>query len=133
MTFDHLAYLVRDTGQSVEALRSFFPEVILLRKRHELQGAYITCLSTSDARITIELAEPFEGNKLLAARLEREKQRCLPYHICFRALDFEAEYRRMREQGWLALTRPFEGLRSGTQAGHLYKPAAGIVEIMGPR
>jgi catechol 2,3-dioxygenase-like lactoylglutathione lyase family enzyme len=133
MAFDHLAYLVRDTAQSVEALRPFFPEVKLLRKSHELQGAYITYMSTDDGRITIELVEPFEDNKLLADRLDREKQRCLPYHICFRVDDFEAEYKRMREHGWLTLTRPFAGLSSATQAAHLYKPAAGIVEIVGRR
>lgn len=133
MTFDHLAYLVKDTAESVEAFRPFFPVVTLLRTRHELQGAYISYLSTGDGRITIELVEPFEDNKLLADRLEREKQRCLPYHICFRVDDFEAEYKRMREHGWLTLTRPFAGLSPDTQAAHLYKPAAGIVEIMGKR
>jgi methylmalonyl-CoA/ethylmalonyl-CoA epimerase len=133
MTFDHLAYLVRDTGQSVEALRPFFPEVTLLRKGHELQRAYITYMSAKDGGITIELVEPFAENKLLADRLDREKQRCLPYHICIRVDDFEAEYKRMREQGWLTLTRPFAGFSCDTLAAHLYKPAAGIVEIVGRR
>jgi catechol 2,3-dioxygenase-like lactoylglutathione lyase family enzyme len=133
MTFDHMAYLVRDTAQSVEALRPFLAEVRLLRKRHELQGAYITYMATGDGGTTIELVEPFEENELLAHRLVREKQRCLPYHICFRVDDFEAEYKRMREHGWLTLTRPFAGLSSATQAAHLYKPAAGIVEIVGRR
>jgi catechol 2,3-dioxygenase-like lactoylglutathione lyase family enzyme len=133
MKFDHLAYLVRDTAQSVEALRPFFSEVRLLRKRHELQAAYITYLSTGDGEITIELVEPFEQNKLLADRLDREKRACLPYHICFRVDDFEGEYKRMREEGWLTLTRPFASLSSATQAAHLYKPAAGIVEIVGRR
>jgi len=131
MTFDHLAYLVRDTTQSVEALRPFFPVVRLLRQRHEQQGAYITYLSTDDGRMTIELVEPFEENALLAGRLDREKQGCLPYHVCFRVDDFGAEYRQMREHGWLTLTRPFAGLDRATQAAHLYKPAAGIVEIVG--
>src|SRR5437016_6727057 len=90
ITFDHLAYLVRDTAQSVEALRPFFPEVRLLRKGHEPQGAYITYMCTADGRTTIELVEPFEGNELLAHRLDRRKQRCLPYHICFRVDDFDA-------------------------------------------
>ena len=90
-------------------------------------------MSTSDGWITVELVEPFEENKLLANRLDREKQRCLPYHICFRVDDFEAEYKRMREHGWLTLTRPFASLSSATQAAHLYKPAAGIVEIVGRR
>jgi len=133
MTFDHLAYLVRDTAPSVEAFVPFFPEVRLLRKGHELQGAYITYLATADGQITIELVEPFEENKLLADRLEREKQRCLPYHICFRVADFEAEYRRLRDQGWLTLTRPFAGFDSASWAAHLYKAAAGIVEIVGSR
>jgi hypothetical protein len=131
MSFDHLAYLVKDTAQSVEALRPFFPEVTLLRKRHALQGAYITYGSTGDGAITIELVEPFGENRLLASRLDREQQRCLPYHICFRVDDFEAEYTRMRDHGWLTLTRPFVGLSSDTRAAHLYKPAAGIVEIVG--
>ena len=133
VTFDHLAYLVRDTAQSVDALRPFFSEVRLLRKKHELQGAYITYMSAGDGGITIELVEPFEENKLLADRLNREKQRCLPYHICFRVDDFEAEYKRMREHGWLTLTRPFASFSPATHAAHLYKPAAGIVEIVGRR
>jgi methylmalonyl-CoA/ethylmalonyl-CoA epimerase len=133
MTFDHLAYLVKDTAQSADALMPFFPEVTLLRKGHESQGAYISYLSTGDGRTTIELVEPFGENQLLADRLHREKQRCLPYHICFRVDDFEAQYRRMREHGWLPLTRPFAGLSSATRAAHLYKPAAGIVEIMGSK
>jgi len=131
MTFDHLAFLVRDTAQSVEAFMPFFPEVKLLRKRHELQGAYITYMCTSDGRMTIELVEPFEENKLLGDRLGREQQCCLPYHICFRVADFEAEHKRMREEGWLMLTRPFADFNLGVQASHLYKPAAGIVEIVG--
>jgi methylmalonyl-CoA/ethylmalonyl-CoA epimerase len=131
MTFDHLAYLVSDTAQSANALMPFFPEITLLRKGHESQRAYITYLSTADGRTTIELVEPFGENKLLADRLHREEQRCLPYHICFRVEDFDAEYRRMREHGWLTLTRPFAGLSSATRAAHLYKPAAGIVEIVG--
>jgi hypothetical protein len=133
MTFDHLAYLVRDTAQSVEALKPFFPEVLLLRKAHALQRAYITYLSTADGRITIELVEPFENNKLLEGRLDRAKQRCIPYHIGLTVDDFETEYNRLRQHGWLTLTRPFEGLDLATQAAHLYKPAAGIVEIMGRR
>jgi methylmalonyl-CoA/ethylmalonyl-CoA epimerase len=133
MTFDHLAYLVKDTAQSVEALKPFFPEVTLLRKAHELQRAYITCLSTADGRITIELVEPFENNKLLVSRLDRAKQRCIPYHIGLTVDDFDTEYNRLRQDGWLTLTRPFAGLDLATQAAHLYKPAAGIVEIMGRR
>ena len=133
MTFDHLAYLVRDTAQSVEALQAFFPEVRLLRRRHEGQGAYLTYLGTRDGKITIELVEPFEENKLLAGRLDRANQRCLPYHVCFRVEDLEAEHRRLRELGWLTLTRPFAGLSPDTRAAHLYKPAAGIVEIVGAR
>lgn len=133
MRFDHLAYLVRDTAQSVEALEPFFPEVALLRKAHELQRAYITYLSTADGRMTIELVEPFENNTLLQGRLDRAKQRCIPYHICLTVDDFETEYNRLRQDGWLTLTRPFAGLDLATQAAHLYKPAAGIVEIMGRR
>jgi methylmalonyl-CoA/ethylmalonyl-CoA epimerase len=133
MTFDHLAYLVRDTAQTANALMPFFPEVGLRRKGHEYQGAYISYLSTGDGRVTIELVEPFAENKLLSARLDREQQPCLPYHICFRVDDFESEYRRMRENGWLTLTRPFTGFNDAEQAAHLYKPAAGIVEIVGRR
>jgi catechol 2,3-dioxygenase-like lactoylglutathione lyase family enzyme len=131
MKFDHLAYLVRDTAQSADALMPFFPAVTLLRKRHESQRAYITYLSTGDGRTTIELVEPFGENQLLADRLDRELQRCLPYHICFRVDDFEAEYTRMRQHGFVTLTRPFAGLGSATRAAHLYKPTAGIVEIVG--
>jgi hypothetical protein len=133
MTFDHLAYLVRDTAQSIEALKPFFPEVTLLRKAHELQRAYITYLSTVDGRVPIELVEPFENNKLLEGRLDRAKQPCIPYHIGLTVDDFEIEYHRLRQHGWLTLTRPFVGLNLATLAAHLYKPAAGIVEIMGRR
>jgi hypothetical protein len=74
MTFDHLAYLVRDTAQSVEALRPFLAEVRLLRKRHELQGAYITYMATSDGGTTIELVEPFEENE---GWIEKNEGACL--------------------------------------------------------
>lgn len=131
MTFDHFAYLVRDTAISVEAFRPFFPEVTLLRQAHEDQGAYITYMVSADGRIKIELVEPFENNKLLAGRLDREKQSCLPYHICLEVEDFEKEYNRMRHEGWLTLTRPFPNPICGGQAAHLYKAEAGIVEIMG--
>src|SRR5262245_45341289 len=99
MKFDHLAYLVRDTEQSVEALKPFFPEVKLLRKAHELQRAYITYMSTADGRVTIELVEPFENNKLLKGRLDRARQRCIPYHVCLTVDDFETEYHRLRQHG----------------------------------
>jgi methylmalonyl-CoA/ethylmalonyl-CoA epimerase len=133
VTFDHLAYLARDTAQSVEAFRPFFPEITLLRQAHKAQGAYITYLSTADGRITIELVEPFQHNKLLADRLDREKSQCLPYHIALAVNDFQTAYNRMRRHGWLTLTRPFEGFSSVQRAAHLYKSAAGIVEIVGNR
>jgi methylmalonyl-CoA/ethylmalonyl-CoA epimerase len=129
VTFDHLAYLVRDTAQSVNALKPFFPAVTLLKKAHEQQGAYITYMSTADGNMTIELVQPFENNKLLSGRLDRANQDCLPYHICLAVDDFDAHYQRMRQDGWLAITRPFEGL-GFSKAAHLYKPAAGIVEIV---
>jgi methylmalonyl-CoA/ethylmalonyl-CoA epimerase len=132
VTFDHLAFLVRNTARTVDALRPFFPEVTLLKHAHDLQRAYITYMRTADGRVTLELVEPFESNTLLADRLDREKQECLPYHICFHVDDFDTEYAHMRRDGWLTLTRPFEGL-VGTQAAHLYKPEASIVEIVGRR
>jgi methylmalonyl-CoA/ethylmalonyl-CoA epimerase len=125
-----LAYLVKDTARSVHAFKEFFPDVTLLKKAHEQQGAYITYMSTTDGRMTIELVEPFENNKLLSGRLERAKQECLPYHICLAVDDFDAQYRRMRQDGWLTLTRPFEGLGWPEKAAHLYKRHAGIVEIV---
>jgi methylmalonyl-CoA/ethylmalonyl-CoA epimerase len=130
VTFDHLAYLVRDTTRSVNALKPFFPAVTLLKRAHEQQGAYITYMSTADGNMTIELVEPFENNKLLSGRLDQAKQDCLPYHICLAVDDFDAHYQCMRQDGWLAITRPFEGIGFAAKAAHLYKPAAGIVEIM---
>jgi methylmalonyl-CoA/ethylmalonyl-CoA epimerase len=131
MTFHHLGYLVRDTARSANALRDFFPAVTLLRKPHELQGAHITYMATADGNTRLELVEPFENNKLLAGKLDRQKRECLPYHICLQVDDFDTEYNRLRQHGWLALSRPFESFTFDTQAAHLYKPAAGIVEIMG--
>ena len=131
MTFHHVGYLVRDTARSADALRHFFPEITLQRKAHELQGAHITYLVSADGNMTLELVEPFDTNTLLAGKLDRQKQECLPYHICLHVDDFDVEYDRLRRHGWLALTRPFESFTFGTQAAHLYKPAAGIVEIMG--
>jgi hypothetical protein len=131
VTFDHLAYLARETAQSVEAFRPFFPEITLLRRAHQAQGAFITYMSTADGQVTIELVEPFDNNQLLANRLDREKSQCLPYHIALAVKDFQTEYDRMRQHGWLTLTRPFEGVSSVQRAAHLYKPAAGIVEIVG--
>ena len=128
--FHHLAYLVMDTTRSVESLRLFFPKVTLLRKPHDLQGVYITYMSTADGKMTIELVEPFENNKLLWNQLHREKRACLPYHICLSVDSFEAEYNRMRRLGWIPITRPFEA-SIGTKGSHLYKPAGGIIEIVG--
>jgi hypothetical protein len=133
VTFDHLAFLVRDTARTLDALWPFFPKVTLLKHAHDLQRAFITYVRTTDGRVTLELVQPFESNTLLVNRLDREKQECLPYHICVRVDDFDTEYTRMRRAGWLTLTRPFGGLGVGTQGAHLYKLEAGIVEIVGRR
>lgn len=131
MQFDHLAYLVRSTVKTVEAFRPFFPDVRILRQAHEQQAAYISYLATHDGAMTIELVEPFSRNERLLQWLDREKKDCIPYHICVAVDDIDAEHQRLRQLGWLTLTRPFETLTPGVKASHLFRPEGGIVEITG--
>jgi methylmalonyl-CoA/ethylmalonyl-CoA epimerase len=131
--FDHVGFLVRDTGKTANALLPLFSTVIEMRRAHPTQGVYISYLALPNETSTIELVEPFPTNTRLLEWLRRENKASIPYHICLDVGDFDEGYRNMKQQGWVVLTKPFETFTSGMAACHMYKPDAGIVEITGAR
>lgn len=130
MKFSHLGYIVRNSDTTIAAMATFFPHIAVHRKKVTAQQIYVTFMNTADGDMQIELVEPLPENRLLTGLLEKENKACLPYHICFEVNDFEQKYQQLRAEGWLALTRPFHAYPQGPLASHLYKPEAGIMEIM---
>ena len=130
MQLDHFAYLVRDTDRAIAALPQPDPEVTLYRRPLDSQKAFISFVRTSDGAPLIELVEPYPDNRVMLGRLDREAGDSLLYHLGYNVTDFDRRFRRMRAEGWLPLTMPFEGMTPGCRASHLYNPAVGVVEIM---
>ncbi len=130
MVIDHYAYLVRDTDAALAALP--YPETVVTLRKHALdsQKAFITFVKTEEGAPLIELVEPYLGNTAMKRRLEREGVDSVLYHVGYNVTDFDATFARMRKAGWLPLTMPFEGLKPGCRASHLFNPAMGMIEIM---
>lgn len=130
MQLDHVAYLVRETGQALAALRPMGPQIVLDRHPLPSQKAYITMVELPGGGPRTELVEPFPDNRMMQSRLAREGADSVLYHSGYVVRDFDHQFRAMRDGGWLPLTQPFEGLSPGCRASHLYHPGFGIVEIM---
>ncbi|WP_219952282.1 VOC family protein [Dickeya zeae] len=130
MKFSHLGYIVKDSDATIAAMAAFFPQITVYRKKVSAQQIYVTFMNTTRQDMQIELVEPLPENRLLSGMLDKERKDCLPYHICFEVDDFNQKYQQLRADGWLALTRPFHAYPQGPLASHLYKPEAGIMEIM---
>ncbi|GAB7195642.1 VOC family protein [Dickeya oryzae] len=130
MKFSHLGYIVKDSDATIAAMATFFPQITVYRKKVSAQQIYVTFMNTTRQDMQIELVEPLPENRLLNGMLDKERKDCLPYHICFEVDDFNQKYQQLRADGWLALTRPFHAYPQGPLASHLYKPEAGIMEIM---
>ncbi|MBP2849783.1 VOC family protein [Dickeya oryzae] len=130
MKFSHLGYIVKDSDATIAAMATFFPQITVYRKKVSAQQIYVTFMNTTRQDMQIELVEPLPENRLLSGMLDKERKDCLPYHICFEVDDFNQKYQQLRADGWLALTRPFYAYPQGPLASHLYKPEAGIMEIM---
>lgn len=130
MKFSHLGYIVKDSDATIAAMTAFFPQITVYRKKVSAQQIYVTFMNTTRQDMQIELVEPLPENRLLNGMLDKERKDCLPYHICFEVDDFNQKYQQLRADGWLALTRPFHAYPQGPLASHLYKPEAGIMEIM---
>jgi len=130
MIIDHYAYLVKDTDRAINALPHIGAEVTVHRLPLDSQKAFITFVKTDDTAPLIEFVEPYPDNATMLRRLERESAESILYHIGYNVEDFDATFSQMRAQGWLPLTMPFEGLRPGLRASHLFNPALGVVEIL---
>ena len=131
MKLDHIGYLVKDSNRSLSSLKEFFPTVLQERKLQLNQDVYVTYLKSSDSQVTLELVEPADGNTKLKEWLARDGRVAFPYHLCFFVEDFAAKRQAMRRDGWMSLTKPFSTFDPGLVASHMFKPDAGIIEILG--
>lgn len=129
MAFDHVAYLVRDTDASINAFSHMAPVVTMYREPLDVQRVYISFLEDTRSGQKIELVEPFAENAVMQARLDREGQQSVLYHICYNVTEFDAVFSNMRKSGWMPLTMPFIGMTPGCRASHMYNPHFGVVEI----
>ncbi|ACS83926.1 VOC family protein [Musicola paradisiaca] len=130
MKFSHLGYIVKNSDATIAAMAHFFPQILVYRKKIAAQQIFVSFMNTAHGDMQIELVEPLPENRLLNGMLEKAHKECLPYHICFEVNDFAEKYQQLIHGGWLALTRPFHAYPDGPLASHLYKPEAGIMEIM---
>lgn len=130
LRIDHIAYLVRDTDRTLAALGFLRSDVPLHREPLSIQAAFISFVEPGGGAPRIELVEPFEDNRAMHRRLDREGMDSILYHVGYFAVDFDLRYAAMRAEGWMPLTLPFEGMMPGRRASHLLHPDLGIVEIM---
>lgn len=81
--------------------------------------------------VSIELVSPVVETSVVSGRLEDRGPG--PYHIALRVDDLEAEVRRLRDSGFLALDdRPCQGARAAMRVSFLYlpEPAELLVELV---
>ena len=64
------------------------------------------CFLRKEGEPTIELVEPYEGNKTMQKMLA--KRGVTPYHMCYEVEDINAEFEELIAKNWTALFKPVE-------------------------
>lgn len=101
---DHLGYLtgsIPETSKVFEILGYVAGNTV----NDDTQQTKI-CFLRKEGEPTIELVEPYEGNKTMQKMLA--KGGVTPYHMCYEVEDIDAEFEELIARNWTALFKPVE-------------------------
>lgn len=88
------------------------------------------CMLTIDNAATIELVEPYEGNKSLQKLLAQKG--VSPYHVCYEVEDILHFFDELSEkEGWTPLFRPVEAAAFDNRLiAYFWNEATGFIEFI---
>ncbi len=130
MKLDHISYAVRSTDEAIKIFSFFYPTINTYKHFEKDQNVFITYLSNNSVNNRLELVEPAGSPNPVENMLKTIPS--VLYHVCYRVRDFYESIERLKENGFLTVTEPFETLiEEGFLASHIFNPNCGIIEIIG--
>lgn len=134
MIIDHIGYLSKDIGKSIQAFESLGykqeTEVITDNKAAEgfsARNVYICFLR--NGYIRIELVSPIDENSDIYFTLKRQGEG--PYHICYRVDDLEKAIQDLKRNAWMLLKRPAKATAlDDARVAFLFKNGVGMIELV---
>ena len=124
---DHIGYL---TGNISETSRYFEILGYVAEKtvNDDTQQTKI-CFLKKEGEPTIELVEPYEGNKSMQKMFA--KKGVTPYHMCYEVRDIEAAVNHLRGQRFLLVNGPVPACAMGDRRiAFLFQKNTGLIELV---
>ncbi|MNE88951.1 hypothetical protein D3C80_1863090 [compost metagenome] len=78
---------------------------------------------------TIELVSPTDESSVVYGLMKKYKNS--PYHICYKTTNFEEEYNKLTENGYITIDTPTPApALSGKRVVFLLNPSIGMIELL---
>ena len=126
-TFHHIGYTVADMEATIQQFAAFGyqAEPILHDEALQVDICYLTCQGVA----TIELIHQYNDASLETQLLQANG--VMPYHLAYKADDFDSACRHLDSLGYRRLFEPVpvEAL-GGTRICYFHHPAIGYIEIL---
>ncbi len=127
LTIHHIGYLVKKIDKAVQAF-------LALGYRIEQDAVYddirkvTICFLVKDG-YRIELVSPASEDSVVAGLMKKYKN--CPYHICYEASDFDADYAWLTANGFIAIDSPTPApALGGREVVFLNSAVIGIIELL---
>ena len=124
---DHIGYLtgsILETSKVFEILGYVAGDTV----NDDTQQTKI-CFLKKEGEPTIELVEPYKGNKTMLKMLA--KRGVTPYHMCYEVEDIDAELEKLITKNWTALFKPVEApAYNNRKICYFWNSEIGFIELL---
>ncbi len=124
---DHIGYLtgsILETSKVFEILGYVAGDTV----NDDTQQTKI-CFLKKEGEPTIELVEPYKGNKTMLKMLA--KRGVTPYHMCYEVEDIDAELEKLITKNWTALFKPVEApAYNNRKFCYFWNSEIGFIELL---
>lgn len=127
LTVHHIGYLVKKIDKAIQAFQSLGYETEQDTVYDDIRKVNICFLVKDGCRV--ELVSPVSEDSVVAGLMKKYKN--CPYHICYEAADFDADYAALTANGFIAIDSltPAPAL-NGREVVFLNSAVIGIVELL---
>lgn len=98
----HIGYLVKKMDAAIYAFEKLGYQIVQSTVYDEIREVNI-CFLEKDG-YCIELVSPVSDTSVVSGLMKRFKNS--PYHICYETQDFDRDYKRLTENGFIAIDTP---------------------------
>lgn len=98
----HIGYLVKKMDAAIHAFENLGYQIVQSTVYDEIRKVNI-CFLHKDG-YCIELVSPVSDTSVVSGLMKRFKNS--PYHICYETQDFDRDYKKLTESGFIAIDTP---------------------------